>query len=114
MTTKFNVDGNANAAVKSIIHYDEVEKKLHVENTQDVEKVLEQNVKDQNNQNFRLNGFEDMKMRRLASIPMIEFERLAKMGIMCYSGKVLDRARLFKYLDDSNNQKLRIWKGRLS
>lgn len=97
----------------SFVHFDEVEKKIHVENSQDVQSILDKTQYLQNNKMWDFSGdlTKQAKMRHIAEIDLITLDKLVKRGICTYGGKVLEPAKFKKFLNDSNNKKLRVWSG---
>jgi hypothetical protein len=55
----------------------------------------------------------DAKGYRVARLPNIIVHQLAKKGILNHSGKVLDKPKFFKWLNDPDNRHFRIYTGRL-
>jgi len=54
-------------------------------------------------------GLQDAKMYKVASLPLIVVQQLAKKGIMTMSGQLQDRERFFKWLNDPDNEKFKIY-----
>ena len=50
---------------------------------------------------------------RVARLPNIVVHQLAKQGILALNGKVLDKTRFFRWLNDSDNKHFRIYTGNL-
>ena len=80
MTKKISVDSGANV-IKSKIHLDEGEKKIHIEDSQDVSEIISNNKRDAIDEAYKLKGFQDAKMYKVASIPLIVVQELAQKGI---------------------------------
>tara|TARA_Y100000289_G_C3874250_1_gene125202 strand:+ start:277 stop:615 length:339 start_codon:yes stop_codon:yes gene_type:complete len=112
MTKKISVDSGANV-IKSKIHLDEGEKKIHIEDSQDVSEIISNNKRDANDEAYKLKGFQDAKMYKVASIPLIVVQELAQKGIMGTNGTIKDPARMKKWLNDPDNKHFRIYKGNL-
>ena len=92
---------------KTILHSDDSEGKIHIETTQDVQPVLEENKIRSN-----LGEFHNKKKDwyHAASIPLV-VEQLVKKGIMHPHGAVKDKARFKKWVNDPDNRAFRIWQG---
>lgn len=93
---------------KTILHSDDSEGKIHIETTQDVQPVLEENKIRRN-----LGEFHNKKKDwyHAASIPLVVVEQLVKKGIMHPHGAVKDKARFKKWVNDPDNRAFRIWQG---
>ena len=113
-TKKFSLnDKNDSSAVKTNLYYDDVEKKIHIENTQDVQEIIKANKIAQNEGAYKLKAMSDAKGYRVARLPNIVLHQLAKKGILSITGQVLDKPRFFKWLNDSDNRHFRIYTGNL-
>ena len=93
---------------KTILHSDDSEGKIHIETTQDVQPVLEENKIRRN-----LGEFHNKKKEwyHAASIPLVVVQQLVKKGIMHPHGAVKDKARFKKWVNDPDNRAFRIWQG---
>ena len=93
---------------KTILHMYDSEGKIHIETTQDVQPVLEENKIRSN-----LGEFHNKKKDwyHAASIPLVVVEQLVKKGIMHPHGAVKDKARFKKWVNDPDNRAFRIWQG---
>tara|TARA_X000000950_G_scaffold49963_1_gene58724 strand:- start:2102 stop:2440 length:339 start_codon:yes stop_codon:yes gene_type:complete len=112
MTKKISID-NSESVIKSKIHLDEGEKKVHIEDSQDISKILNQNKREANDQAYKFKGFQDAKMYKVAEIPLIVVQELAQKGIMNYNGTIRDKDRMKKWLNDPDNKYFRIYKGNI-
>ena len=113
-TKKFSLnDKNDPSAVKTNLYYDDTEKKIHIENTQDVEEIIKANKVAQNEGAYKSKAMSDSKGYRVARLPNIVLHQLAKKGILSITGQVLDKPRFFKWLNDSDNRHFRIYTGNL-
>ena len=117
MAKKFSLnDPNDGSVVKTNLIVDEAENKFHIENYQDdasIKEILDANKVARNEGAYRLNAFKHEAGYRVARLPNILVHQLAKRGIMTYGGKVLDKPRFFKWLNDSDNKYFRIYEGNL-
>ena len=117
MAKKFSLnDPNDGSVVKTNLIVDEAENKFHIENYQDdasIKEILDANKVARNEGAYRLNAFKHEAGYRVARLPNILVHQLAKRGIMTYAGKVLDRPRFFRWLNDSDNKHFRIYTGNL-
>lgn len=95
---------------KTILHSDDSEGKIHIETTQDIQPVLEENKIRRN-----LGEFHNKKKDwyHAASIPLVVVQQLVKKGIMHPHGAVKDKARFKKWVNDPDNRAFRIWQGNL-
>ena len=100
-----------NGVINSKIHLDAGEKKIHIEDSQDISQILAQNKREANDQAYKFKGFQDAKMYKVAEIPLIVVQELAQRGIMNYNGTVRDKERMKKWLNDPDNKYFRIYKG---
>jgi len=93
---------------KTILHSDDSEGKIHIETTQDIQPVLEENKIRRN-----LGEFHNKKKDwyHAASIPLVVVQQLVKKGIMHPHGAVKDKARFKKWVNDPDNRAFRIWQG---
>tara|TARA_R100001594_G_scaffold148581_2_gene204113 strand:+ start:253 stop:600 length:348 start_codon:yes stop_codon:yes gene_type:complete len=113
-TKKFSLnDKNDPSSVKTNLYYDNVEKKIHIENTQDVQEILNANKVARNEGAYKSKPMADAKGYRVARLPNIIVHQLAKKGILSYAGKVLDKPKFFKWLNDYDNRHFRIYTGNL-
>ena len=110
MTKKIGIDSTG-GVINSKIHLDEGEKKIHIEDSQDISQILAQNKREANDQAYKFKGFQDAKMYKVAEIPLIVVQELAQRGIMNYNGTVRDKERMKKWLNDPDNKYFRIYKG---
>ena len=108
MTKKIDFTGNESSSVKTRMHIDSSEGKYHVENYQDVSKILERNKIERNAGAYKLKGMEDAKMYKIASLPLIVVQQLAKKGIMTMSGQLQDRKRFFKWLEQKQRRQKQV------
>ena len=109
-------DPNDGSTVKTNLIVDEAENKFHIENYQDdasIKEILDANKVAQNEGAYKLNALKNEKGYRVARLPNIIVHQLAKRGIMTYAGKVLDKPKFFKWLNDSDNKHFRIYTGNL-
>ena len=117
MAKKFSLnDPNDVSTVKTNLIVDEAENKFHIENYQDdasIKEIIDANKVAQNEGAYKLNALKNEKGYRVARLPNILVHQLAKRGIMTYGGKVLDKPRFFKWLNDSDNKYFRIYTGNL-
>tara|TARA_R110000765_G_scaffold62816_2_gene122210 strand:- start:107 stop:460 length:354 start_codon:yes stop_codon:yes gene_type:complete len=117
MAKKFSLnDPNDGSTVKTNLIVDEAENKFHIENYQDdasIKEILDANKVAQNEGAYKLNALKNEKGYRVARLPNIIVHQLAKRGIMTYAGKVLDKPKFFKWLNDSDNKHFRIYTGNL-
>ena len=117
MAKKFSLnDPNDGSTVKTNLIVDEAENKFHIENYQDdvsIKEIIDANKVAQNEGAYKLNALKNEKGYRVARLPNILVHQLAKRGIMTYGGKVLDKPRFFKWLNDSDNKYFRIYTGNL-
>jgi hypothetical protein len=117
MAKKFSLnDPNDGSTVKTNLIVDEAENKFHIENYQDnvsVKEILDANKVAQNEGAYKSKVMEHEKGYRVARLPNIVVHQLAKRGILNYAGKVLDKPRFFKWLNDSDNRHFRIYTGNL-
>ena len=117
MAKKFSLnDPDDQASVKTNLIVDEAENKFHIENYQDnksIKAILDANKRARNDGAYKLNALKDAKMYKACSIPNIVMHQLAKQGIVTLNGKVLDKPRFFRWLNDSDNRNFRIYTGNL-
>ena len=113
MTKKIDFTGNEKSPVKTKMHIDSGEGKYHIENYQDVSRILERNKIERNAGAYKVQGMQDAKMYKACSIPNIVMLQLAKQGIVTMNGKILDKTKFFRWLNDSDNKNLRIYEGNL-
>lgn len=117
MSKKFSLnDPNDQSTVKTNLIVDEAENKFHIENYQDqssIKEILDANKLAQNEGAYKSKVLEKEKGYRVARLPNIVVHQLAKQGILNYNGKVLDKTRFFRWLNDSDNKHFRIYTGNL-
>jgi len=117
MAKKFSLnEPNDGSVVKTNLIIDEAENKIHIENYQDqasIKEILDANKVAQNEGAYKSKAMANEKGYRVARLPNILVHQLAKRGIMTYGGKVLDKPRFFKWLNDSDNKHFRIYTGNL-
>ena len=117
MSKKFSLnDPNDQSTVKTNLIVDEAENKYHIENYQDqssVKEILDANKVARNEGAYKSNILKEAKGYRVARLPNIVVHQLAKQGILNYNGKVLDKTRFFRWLNDSDNKHFRIYTGNL-
>ena len=117
MAKKFSLnDPNDGSTVKTNLIVDEAENKFHIENYQDnasIKEILDANKVAQNEGAYKSKVMQNEKGYRVARLPNIVVHQLAKRGIMTYAGKVLDKPRFFKWLNDSDNRHFSIYTGNL-
>jgi len=109
-------DSNDQSSVKTNLIVDEAENKIHIENYQDpatIKEILDANKVAQNEGAYKAKAFENEKGYCVARLPNIVVHQLAKQGILNYNGKVLDKTRFFRWLNDSDNKHFRIYTGNL-
>lgn len=110
-TKKFNLGGSF---TETTLHLDESEKKIHVENKQDVQAILDKNKFEHNHKLWDFSGeLKKANMKKIAEIDMITLDKLVKRGICTYAGKILEPAQFKRFLNDPDNKNLRIWRGRI-
>jgi|TARA_R100001530_G_scaffold30105_2_gene23649 hypothetical protein len=118
MTKKLWIDElKSKSTLKTRMHIDESENKYHFEDIQDVEPILEENKKESNlgNQALRMRGElgKHAGMTKVASIPLIVVQQLAQQGIMSNAGRILDKPRFKKWINDPDNRYFRIYQGNI-
>jgi hypothetical protein len=117
MAKKFSLnEPNDGSVVKTNLIIDEAENKFHIENYQDdasIKEIIDANKVAQNEGAYKSTAMANEKGYRVARLPNILVHQLAKRGIMTYAGKVLDRPRFFRWLNDSDNKYFRIYEGNL-
>ena len=117
MAKKFSLnDPNDGSTVKTNLIVDEAENKFHIENYQDdasIKEILDANKVAQNEGAFRSKAMANEKGYRVARLPNILVHQLAKKGILNYNGKVIDKPKFFRWLNDSDNKHFRIYTGNL-
>jgi hypothetical protein len=116
MSKKLSIDDDKNSSIiKSKMHIDESENKYHFEDVQDVEPILDMNKKESNmgNAQLRMHGElgKHAGMTKIASIPLIVVQQLAKQGIMTPAGGIKDRVRFKQWLNDPQNRLFRLYQG---
>tara|TARA_R100001594_G_scaffold97279_1_gene131497 strand:- start:355 stop:708 length:354 start_codon:yes stop_codon:yes gene_type:complete len=117
MAKKFSLnDPDDQASVKTNLIVDEAENKFHIENYQDqstIKEILDANKLAQNEGAYKSKAMQNEKGYRVARLPNIVVHQLAKKGILTLNGKVLDKPRFFRWLNDSDNRHFRIYTGNL-
>jgi len=117
MSKKFSLnDPGDQSSVKTNLIVDEAENKYRIENYQDqatIKEILDANKAAQNEGAYKLNALKNEKGYRVARLPNIVVHQLAKQGILNYNGKVLDKTKFFRWLNDSDNKHFRIYTGNL-
>lgn len=118
MTKKLWLDEkDSKSIVKSRMHFVESEDKIHLEDVQDVEPLINANKKEANlgADAYKMKGElgKHAGMTKVASIPLIVVQQLAKKGIMSHGGQILDHDRMKKWLNDPDNRFFRIYQGNL-
>jgi len=116
MTKKLWIDEyNSPSTIKTRMHIDESENKYHFEDVQDVQPLLDMNKKESNmgNESLKFKGElgKQAGMTKVASIPLIVVQQLAKKGIMTNSGAIKDKIRFRKWLNNPENRLFRIYNG---
>ena len=87
---------------------DESEGKFHIERSQDVTPVIEEN---KTKQSLGEGVSKSKELNHVASIPLVIVEQLAKKGIMSPTGDIKDHKRFKKWLNNSDNRAFRVWQG---
>ena len=118
MTKKLWIDENNSASVlKTKMHIDEGDNKYHFEDVQDVEPLIDMNKKESNlgNDALRFKGElgKHAGMTKVASIPLVVVQQLAKKGIMSTAGGIKDKVRFKKWLNDPENSVFKIYNGNI-
>ena len=118
MTKKLWIDEkNSASVIKTKMHIDSSEDKYHFEDVQDVEPILKMNVKDSNMGNDALKIHGELGthagMTKVASIPLIVVQQLAKKGIMKQAGGIKDKVRFRKWLNDPDNRFFKTYNGNI-
>lgn len=85
-------------------HFDPYTDQLIIENTQPIDEIIDDNIAFQNEMNSGWKG----DMHRVASIPVSMLPELKRLGIMDIGGRILDQKALKRWLNDSDNRKLRV------
>tara|TARA_X000000950_G_scaffold270928_1_gene351360 strand:- start:495 stop:836 length:342 start_codon:yes stop_codon:yes gene_type:complete len=111
-TKKFSLSDEKDT-VKTNLIYDESDNKYHIENTQNIDEIIKANKVAQNEGAYKSKALADAKGYRVARLPNIIVHQLAKKKILTHSGKVLDKPKFFKWLNDPDNRHFRIYTGRL-
>lgn len=96
------------------VHYDDAEKKIHVEHLGDVEPTLERNKSVYNGHGGWASdrtGQSQDGMRHVASIPPVMLVKLRDMGIDVFSLDPDMQARLWRLLNSSDYRHLRTTPG---
>ena len=117
MAKKFSLNEPGDqSSVKTNLIVDEAEDKIHIENYQsqaDIKEILQANKVAQNEGAYKSKVLQEAKGYRVARLPNIIVHQLAKKGILSYAGKVLDKPKFFKWLNDYDNRHFRIYTGNL-
>ena len=117
MSKKFSLnDPNDQSTVKTNLIVDEAENKYHIENYQDqssIKEILDANKLAQNEGAYKSNVLKEAKGYRVARLPNIIVHQLAKQKIISLTGKVLDKPKFFRWLNDPDNRHFRIYTGNL-
>jgi hypothetical protein len=95
---------DATMGITKWFHYDEATEEVRIETVQELDPILEKNLKMRNNQ-MRIDRWGDGKI--VASVPMVIY------GEWVTSGKVNDQAFLTRWLNDPENLKFRTFKGKV-
>ena len=116
MTKKLWIDeANSPSTLKTKMHIDEGENKIHFEDVQDIQPILEMNRKESNlgNEALRMKGelVKHAGMTKVASIPLIVVQQLAQKGIMTNAGAIKDKVRFKKWLNDPDNRLFKTYNG---
>tara|TARA_Y100001937_G_scaffold45314_2_gene63576 strand:- start:1329 stop:1673 length:345 start_codon:yes stop_codon:yes gene_type:complete len=112
MSKKLWIDNkNSDSVIKTKMHIDESENKYHFEDVQDIKPILERNQLESKNDLYKVRGMQDAKMYKVASIPLIVVQQLAQQGIMSNAGRIIDKDRFKKWLNNPDNKHFRIYKG---
>ena len=117
MAKKFSLNEPGDqSSVKTNLIVDEAEDKIHIENYQsqaDIKEIIQANKVAQNEGAYKSKILQEAKGYRVARLPNIIVHQLTKKGILNITGKVLDKKRFFKWLNDSENRHFRIYTGNL-
>ena len=112
MSKKIWIDDNkSKSVIKTKMHIDESENKYHFEDVQDIQPILERNKFEAKNNLYKVRGMQDAKMYKVASLPLIVVQQLAKQGIMTMSGQLQDKPRFKKWLNNPENRHFRVYQG---
>ena len=108
MTKKLWIDeANSPSTLKTKMHIDEGENKIHFEDVQDIQPILEMNRKESNlgNEALRMRGElgKHAGMTKVASIPLIV--------VMTNAGAIKDKVRFKKWLNDPDNRLFKTYNG---
>ena len=87
---------------------DKSEGKFHIERTQDLSPVIEENKR---KQSLGEGVSKSKELNHVASIPLVVVEQLAKQGIMSPTGDIVDHVRFKRWLNNSDNRAFRVWTG---
>lgn len=103
------LDYDAASRTVETFHFDPYEDRMHIEVTQDIAPILEEN------RTFMADAADDWHgdMHRVASIPHTMLPDLQKRGIMDMGGRILDHTALKRFLNDRDNLWLRTRPGRI-
>ena len=104
-------DKNSDSVKKTKMQIDEWEKKYNFKNVKDVQPILERNKFEAKNDLYKVRGMQDAKMYKVASIPLIVVQQLAQKGIMSNAGRIIDKDRFKKWLNDPENKHFRVYQG---
>ena len=91
-------------------HYDETDGSYVIETQQDVSGIIELNTA-RYNQTKKSTPYGEWT--EVANFPLTIIMELAKQGIMTAGGRVLDQKRFKAWLNDSENEKWRVRRGRV-
>nr|BAR32782.1 hypothetical protein [uncultured Mediterranean phage uvMED] len=112
MTKKIWIDdANSKSVIKTKMHIDESENKYHFEDVQDIKPILERNKLEAKEGLYKVRGIQDAKMYKVASIPLVVVQQLAQQGIMSRAGRIIDKERFKKWLNNSENRHFRVYQG---
>jgi len=117
MAKKFSLNESGDqSSVKTNLIVDEAENKIHIENYQaqaDIKEILQANKVAQNEGAYKSKVLQEAKGYRVARLPNIIVHQLAKKKIISLTGKVLDKPKFFRWLNDPDNRHFRIYTGNL-
>jgi len=117
MAKKFSLNEPGDqSSVKTNLIVDEAEDKIHIENYQaqaDIKEILQANKVAQNEGAYKSKALQEAKGYRVARLPNIIVQQLAKKKIITLTGKVLDKPKFFRWLNDPDNRHFRIYTGNL-
>ena len=117
MAKKFSLNEPGDqSSVKTNLIVDEAEDKIHIENYQsqaDIKEIIQANKVAQNEGAYKSKILQEAKGYRVARLPNINIQQLAKKKIINITGKVLDKPKFFRWLNDPDNRLFRIYTGNL-